>query len=299
MPQLDDLLPVLNPATHTLGMVFILHCKAAAVPLSNLQAVNTFLSQCRTVLLGGDPEQIRTIPKEFVAVRRLPPRRDGHACRAYHTDGSALANPTSAANTRGRPPPRPHPPPLPPERADHDCRPTPSALDDPRLPPQVCNKFSAAAIAIKSPLVAVRPLMAAAAALQPGPTHFTPLHAECLKAPPHTHAHAACPHMHHAHSSSRRGSASLVPPIPRPCLVAPRPPPRPTTPVPLSSPDSSLTRPPARPPAHRSASSPRPTPPPCRCCSSPCSRRAAALAWPTLGAPVPRTPLMPRSRPAP
>lgn len=112
MPQLDDLLPVLNPATHTLGMVFILHCKAAAVPLSNLQAVNTFLSQCRTVLLGGDPEQIRTIPKEFVAV---------------------------------------------------------------------CNKFSAAAIAIKSPLVAVRPLMAAAAALQPGPTHFTPLHAEFLK----------------------------------------------------------------------------------------------------------------------
>ena len=69
MPQLDDLLPVLNPATHTLGMVYILHCKAAAVPLSNLQAVNTFLSQCRTVLLGGDPEQIRIIPKEFIAVR--------------------------------------------------------------------------------------------------------------------------------------------------------------------------------------------------------------------------------------
>ena len=79
MPQLDDLIPVLNPATHTLGMVFILHCKAAAVPLSNLQAVNTFLSQCRTVLLGGDPEQIRTIPKEFVAVRRLPPRRERRA----------------------------------------------------------------------------------------------------------------------------------------------------------------------------------------------------------------------------
>jgi COP9 signalosome complex subunit 3 len=112
MPQLDDLLPVLNPASHTLGMVYILHCKAAAVPLSNLQAVNTFLSQCRTVLLGGDPEQIRIIPKEFVAVG---------------------------------------------------------------------NKFSAAAIAIKSPLVAVRPLLAAAAALQPGPTHFTPLHAEFLK----------------------------------------------------------------------------------------------------------------------
>ena len=84
MPQLDDLLPVLNPATHTLGMVFILHCKAAAVPLSNLQAVNTFLSQCRTVLLGGDPEQIRTIPKEFVAVRRLPPRRRARLSRLSH-----------------------------------------------------------------------------------------------------------------------------------------------------------------------------------------------------------------------
>ena len=103
----------------------------------------------------------------------------------------------------------------------------------------MCNKFSAAAIAIKSPLVAVRPLMAAAAALQPGPTHFTPLHAECLKAPPHTHAHAACTHMHHAHSASRRGSASLVPPIPRPCLAAPR--------SPLLTPHSlALARPPAR-----------------------------------------------------
>ena len=205
-----------------------------------------------------------------------------HGERDGHTDGSALANPTSAANTRGRPPPGPHPQPLPPERPDHDCpdhdcpdhdcpdhdcRPTPPALDDPRLPPQVCNKFSAAAIAIKSPLVAVRPLIAAAAALQPGPTHFTPLHAECLKAPPHTHAPAACTHMHHAPctmrhapcathhalSSSRRGSASLVPPVPRPpprpCLPAPasRPPPRPTTPVKLSSHNSSLTRPPARP----------------------------------------------------
>ena len=84
MPQLDDLLPVLNPAMHTLGMVFILHCKAAAVPLSNLQAVNTFLSQCRTVLLGGDPEQIRTIPKEFVAVRHLPPRRRARLSHLSH-----------------------------------------------------------------------------------------------------------------------------------------------------------------------------------------------------------------------
>ena len=90
MPQLDDLLPVLNPATHTLGMVFILHCKAAAVPLSNLQAVNTFLSQCRTVLLGGDPEQIRTIPKEFVAVRHLPPRRRARLSHLLHGSGRAV-----------------------------------------------------------------------------------------------------------------------------------------------------------------------------------------------------------------
>ena len=209
-------------------------------------------------------------------MRRLPPRRDGHACRAYHTDGSALANPTSAANTRGRPPPRPHPPPLPPERADHDCRPTPSALDGPRLPPQVCNKFSAAAIAIKSPLVAVRPLMAAAAALQPGPTHFTPLHAECLKAPPRTHAHAACTHMHHAHSSSRRGSASLVPPIPRPCLPPPalhraRPP---LCRSPLLTPHS-LARPPARP---RTGLHPR---------QDLHRRRADAAAAPAPGEPLP------------
>lgn len=184
MPQLDDLLPVLNPAMHTLGMVFILHCKAAAVPLSNLQAVNTFLSQCRTVLLGGDPEQIRTIPKEFVAVRHLPPRRRARLSHLSHGRFGPLPPPPLRRTPAGV-----HPWPAPPgrcprpDRAPH-ASPHASALDDPRLTPQVCNKFSAAAIAIKSPLVAVRPLMAAAAALQPGPTHFTPLHAECLKAPP-------------------------------------------------------------------------------------------------------------------
>jgi len=112
MPQLDDLLPVLNPATHTLGMVFILNCKAAAVPLGNLQAVNVFLRQCRRMLLGSDPLQVQLVPSQFVAV---------------------------------------------------------------------CTKFSAAAIAIKSPLSAVRPLQAAACALQPSPAHFTPLHAEFMK----------------------------------------------------------------------------------------------------------------------
>jgi hypothetical protein len=45
----------------------------------------------------------------------------------------------------------------------------------------VCCKFTAAAIAIKSPLSAVGPLQAAVCALQPSPSHFTPLHAELLK----------------------------------------------------------------------------------------------------------------------
>ena len=41
--------------------------------------------------------------------------------------------------------------------------------------------FTAATIAVKSPLSAVSPLRAAALALQPTPAHFTPLHAEFLK----------------------------------------------------------------------------------------------------------------------
>ena len=45
----------------------------------------------------------------------------------------------------------------------------------------VCTRFAAAAIAIKSPLMAVGPLQSAVYALQPAPTHFTPLHAELLK----------------------------------------------------------------------------------------------------------------------
>ena len=40
-------------------MVFILKAKAAAVPLSNLQAVHTFLQQYRRLLLEGDPVQAR------------------------------------------------------------------------------------------------------------------------------------------------------------------------------------------------------------------------------------------------
>lgn len=112
MPQLDDLLPSLDPALHTLGLVFILHCKATAVPLSNAQAVSIFLAQCRRMLLGCDPVQVRMVPAQFVAV---------------------------------------------------------------------CMKFSTAAITTNQPLAAVKPLLAAALALQPTPRHFTPLHAEFAK----------------------------------------------------------------------------------------------------------------------
>lgn len=45
----------------------------------------------------------------------------------------------------------------------------------------VCTKFSAACLTARAPLSAVRPLHAAALALQPTTSHFTPLHAECLK----------------------------------------------------------------------------------------------------------------------
>ena len=133
MPQLDDLLPVLNPAMHTLGMVFILHCKAAAVPLSNLQAVNTFLSQCRTVLLGGDPEQIRTIPKEFVAVRHLPPRRRARLSHLPHGRFGPLPPPPLRRTPAGV-----HPWPAPPGRCPRPDRDGASRLASrlrPRRPP--------------------------------------------------------------------------------------------------------------------------------------------------------------------
>ena len=180
-----------------------------------------------------------------------------------------------------------------------------SALDDPRLAPQVCNKFSAAAIAIKSPLVAVRPLMAAAAALQPGPTHFTPLHAEFLKAPP-----PLCMHVHHArmHIAPQGPRAQSCPPPPhasppaRRLLPPTRPPPRPIPPIhsPLhTSLPPSLAHPPTHPPTglhprqdlHRrhadaatatAAGKPlpslaRPLPDPCQTLARPLSDPAAAL----------------------
>ena len=112
LPELDGAMQALTPAAHTLGLVFILHYKAAAVPLSQPQAVHVFMGQCRRMLLGCDPQQVQMVPSQFVAV---------------------------------------------------------------------CTKFTASAIALKSPLAAVAPLRVAARALQPTPSHFTPLHAEFLK----------------------------------------------------------------------------------------------------------------------
>lgn len=112
MPQLDEAAQALSPAQHTLGLVFILNCKGAAVPLSNPAAVQVFMGQCRRMLLGCDPEQVQMVPRCFVSV---------------------------------------------------------------------CTKFIQACQAAKSPLSAIRPLQHAACALQPSPSHFTPLHAEFLK----------------------------------------------------------------------------------------------------------------------
>ena len=112
LPEVDGAIDALDPALHTLGLVFILNCKAAAVPLSQPQVVGVFLRQCRGLLLGMDASQVRLLPAQFVGV---------------------------------------------------------------------CTRFAAAAIAVEAPLQAVAPLHAAALALQPTPTHFTPLHAEFLK----------------------------------------------------------------------------------------------------------------------
>lgn len=112
LPAIDSAVEALDPAQHTLGLVFILSCKAGTLPLSQPPAVNVFLHQCRTLLLTMDAVQARMLAKELVAI---------------------------------------------------------------------CNKFAAAAISAKQALMAILPLRAAAFALQPSPSHFTPLHAECLK----------------------------------------------------------------------------------------------------------------------
>ena len=45
----------------------------------------------------------------------------------------------------------------------------------------VCRKFTEAAVTIKTPLAAVRPLQVAACALQPSVAHFTPIHADFMR----------------------------------------------------------------------------------------------------------------------
>ena len=112
LPQLDEATQMLSPNMHTVGLVFLLNVKGSAVPLSNPEAVQIFIAQCRRMLLGCDPRQVQMVPSQFVAVSM---------------------------------------------------------------------KFSAACLAARSPISAVKPLQAAALALQPSVSHFTPLHAECLK----------------------------------------------------------------------------------------------------------------------
>lgn len=112
LPQLDELLPSLSPAQHTLGLVIILHHKSAAVPLSDPTAVQLFIGQCRALLLEADPAQVQLVPAPFVALVR---------------------------------------------------------------------KFCAAVLETKNYVAALKPLLAAARALQPSPSHFTPLHMELFK----------------------------------------------------------------------------------------------------------------------
>jgi len=85
LPQLDEVLPALRPMEHSLGMVFILKAKAAAVPLSNLQAVHTFLQQCRRLLLEGDPVQVQMVPSHFATV-----------CAKFSNAAVAIAAPAAA-----------------------------------------------------------------------------------------------------------------------------------------------------------------------------------------------------------
>ena len=68
LPELDDAAQQLVPATHTLGLIFILNCKAGAVPLSQPHAVRTFCDQCRRMLNDCDPAQVHLVPGQFVAV---------------------------------------------------------------------------------------------------------------------------------------------------------------------------------------------------------------------------------------
>ena len=92
LPELDDVATALEPATHTLGLIFILcvprgatrfwprppltvqycpcrrSCKAGAVPLSQPHAARTFCEQCRRMLLSCDPQQVHLVPSQFVSV---------------------------------------------------------------------------------------------------------------------------------------------------------------------------------------------------------------------------------------
>merc|ERR1712216_505053 len=73
LPQLDDAMQELTPSMHTLGLIFILNCKAAALPLSQPQAVHVFLDQFRRTLLGCDPQQVQMVPSQCLWQTRIRP----------------------------------------------------------------------------------------------------------------------------------------------------------------------------------------------------------------------------------
>lgn len=93
MPQLDDAAQALQPSLHTLGLVFILNVKGSAVPLSNPAAVQIFVSQCRRLLLGCDPQQVQMVPSQFVAVCT----KFSAACLAAPRQALAAIRPLQAA----------------------------------------------------------------------------------------------------------------------------------------------------------------------------------------------------------
>lgn len=71
LPELDTAAQALTPSQHTLGLVFLLHCKAAAVPLSQPQAVHVFLDQCRRMLLGADATQVQMVASQCACLTLL------------------------------------------------------------------------------------------------------------------------------------------------------------------------------------------------------------------------------------
>ena len=156
--QLDDLLPMLDPLQHTLGMLFIL-CDVPA----------------RRPQVAGAPTRAAPRPQELQGLRRAAEQSPGgHAVPWAVPEAAAGVRPgASAAGARAMCARRARSRRSPPARAT----PRPAA----RAVLAVCAKFTTAAISNKTPVAAVRPLHAAALALQPTPAHFTPVHADFMR----------------------------------------------------------------------------------------------------------------------